>query len=106
MLGGLVSWVTIGLLGSVGALAPRGTVHQERSTTRLWRPDGSMGTSIVNRCTGAVWGVWGRGYLVACGGAAAMPRWGTRGRGTRAGAPRARSPWSLRGRDHKKTIRR
>src|SRR6266699_2408001 len=33
MLGGLVSWVTTGLLGSMGLLAPRGTVHQERSTT-------------------------------------------------------------------------
>ena len=74
MLGGLVSWVTTGLLGSMGALAPRGTVHQERSTTRLWRPDGSMGTGIVNGRTGAAWGVWGRGWLCAGGGVADMPR--------------------------------
>jgi hypothetical protein len=59
MLGGLGSWVTTGLLGSMGALAPRGAGPQERSTTRLWRPDGSMGTGIVNGRTGAAWGVCG-----------------------------------------------
>jgi hypothetical protein len=47
----------------MGSLAPRGTVHQERSTTRLWRPDGSMGTGIVNGRPGAACGVWGRGWL-------------------------------------------
>ena len=72
---GLVSWVTTGLLGSMGSPAPRGTVHQARDTTdgcstapaeaaaqtlRLHRPDGSMGTGIVNGRS-AAWGVWGRG---------------------------------------------
>src|SRR5438132_12958283 len=32
MLGGLGSWVTTGLLGSIGSLAPRGTGDQDRST--------------------------------------------------------------------------
>src|SRR5262245_29346904 len=38
---------------STDALAPRGSVHQARSTTHLWRPDGSMGMGIVNGRTGA-----------------------------------------------------
>jgi hypothetical protein len=83
MLGGLVSWVTTDLLRVTGALAQRGTAHQERDTTdgcstapaeaaaqtlHVWRPDGSMGTGIVNGRLGAAWGVWGRGSLWACGG--------------------------------------
>ena len=79
MLGGLVSWVMTDLLRATGALAPRGTAHRERDTTdgcstapaeaaaqtlHMWRPDGSMGTGIVNGRPGAAWGVWGRGYFL------------------------------------------
>src|SRR5215471_15365300 len=108
MLGGLVSWVTTGLLGSMGSPVPRGTVHQARDTTdrcdtapaeaagqilRLWCPDSSMGTGLVNGRTGAVRGVWGRGCRCACGGVADTPCCGTRGGGARRGVPRTRSPW-------------
>src|SRR6266700_3012503 len=103
MLGGLVSWVTTDLLRATGALAPRGTAHQERDTTdgcstapaeataqtlHVWRPDGSMGTGIVNGRLGAAWGVWGRGSLWACGGVEDSPRGGN----ARSGSARARSP--------------
>ena len=86
------------LLRSTGSLAQRGTVHQDRDTTdgcdtatseaaaqtlRLRRPDGSMGTGIVNGRPGAACGVWGRGCLWRCGGVEDPPRCVTRGGGER-----------------------
>src|SRR5256885_5640742 len=108
MLGGLVSWVTTGLLCTTGSLAPRGTGHQAKPTTdgcstapaaaaaqtlRVWRPDGSMDTSVVNGHRGAAWGVWGRGYRWAWGTVVDTPRCGPHGGGARSGSARARSPW-------------
>src|SRR2546430_4518700 len=96
MLGGLVSWVTTGLLRATGSLVPRATVHQERDTTdgcstapaeataqtlRPWCSDGSMGTSIVNGHPGAACGVWGRGCRWAYEGRRGhAPLWHTRWR--------------------------
>src|SRR5262252_5507720 len=103
MLGGLVSWVTTDLLRAMGALAQRDTAHQERDTTdgcstapaeaaaqtlHVWRPDGSMGTGIVNGRLGAAWGVWRRGSLWACGGVEDSLRGGN----ARSGSARAQSP--------------
>src|SRR5262252_5237282 len=98
MLGGFVSWVTTGLLRSTGSLAQRGTGYQGRDTTdgcsialaeaveptlRVWRPDSSMGTGIVNEHPGAACGVCGRGCLWAWEGVADTPRCVTRGGGER-----------------------
>src|SRR4029450_11816964 len=98
MLGGLVSWVTTGLLRATGSLAPRGTVHQARPTTdgcstapaeapapalRVWRPDGSRGPAIFKGHPGTAVGMGARGCLWACGGVEDTPRCVAHGGGER-----------------------
>jgi hypothetical protein len=98
MLGGVVSGVTTGLLGSMGALVLRGTVPQARVTTHLWRPDGSMGMGIVNGRMGAA-GAGGDGVSLARRrGRGPAPLSHTRGQGeVRVSSSTVAIAWSGRG---------